>query len=76
MPRRPREINPDGIYHVATRGSDQRPLFLFDRDREEFLGRLGQATARYELTCLAYCLMDRVRSRTPTAVNELPVPKL
>ena len=57
MPRRPREIHPDGIYHVATRGSDQRPLFLFDRDREEFLGRLAQAIARYELVCLAYCLM-------------------
>jgi REP element-mobilizing transposase RayT len=57
MPRRPREINPDGIYRVATRGSDQRPLFAIDRDREEFLGRLEQATSRYELACLAYCLM-------------------
>jgi putative transposase len=57
MPRTPRVFVPGGIYHVASRGSDRRPLFLFDTDREEFLERLGQTVERHELSCLAYCLM-------------------
>jgi len=57
VPRPLRVFVPDWIYHVASRGSDRRPLFLFDQDREEFLERLGWAVERHELPCLAYCLM-------------------
>jgi putative transposase len=57
MARTPRVFVPNGIYHVASRGSDRRPLFLFDRDREAFLGRLARIVESYELPCLAYCLM-------------------
>ncbi len=57
MPRPLRIFVPDGIYHVASRGSDRRPLFLFDQDREEFLERLGRTVERHELPCLSYCLM-------------------
>lgn len=57
VPRPLRVFVPGGIYHVASRGSDRRPLFLFDADREAFLERLGRTVERYELSCLAYCLM-------------------
>jgi putative transposase len=57
MPRAPRVFDPNGIYHVASRGSDRRPLYLYDDDREMFLRRLGSIVRRYELSCLAYCLM-------------------
>jgi putative transposase len=57
VPRSPRLFNPDGIYHLATQGSDRRPLFLFDRDREVFLDRLSRAVERFQFLCLAYCLM-------------------
>src|ERR1035437_3831291 len=56
---RPRRIFvPNGIYHVASRGSDRRPVFGLDRDRELFLDRLGQTIERYRIPCLAYCLMN------------------
>jgi putative transposase len=48
---------PGGIYHTWSHGSDQRPLFLFDADREAFLQRLGSEVARFELGCVAWCLM-------------------
>jgi hypothetical protein len=54
MPRPPRLFIPNGIYHVASRGSDRRPLFLHDDDREVFLARLSQAVERYEFSCVAY----------------------
>lgn len=57
MGQPPRIFVPDGIYHVASRGSDRRPLFLLDSDRDEFLKRLEQTMERYQLPCLAYCLM-------------------
>jgi REP element-mobilizing transposase RayT len=48
---------PDGIYHVASRGSDRRPIFRHDPDRELFLDQLEKTLDRYRLPCLAYCLM-------------------
>jgi len=57
VPRPPRLFIPNGIYHVASRGSDRRPLFLYDGDRKVFLERLGRVVEGYELLCLAYCLM-------------------
>ncbi|MHB8060599.1 MAG: REP-associated tyrosine transposase [Gaiellaceae bacterium] len=57
MARSIRLFVPNGIYHVASRGSDRRPLFLFDFDREAFLDRLGRSVERHEIRCLAYCLM-------------------
>jgi putative transposase len=48
---------PDGIYHVASRGSDRRPIFRHDADRELFLDQLEKTLERYRLPCLAYCLM-------------------
>lgn len=57
MARKPRAFVPEGIYHVASRGSDRRPLFLFDLDRVAFLERLARTLERFELSCLSYCLM-------------------
>jgi putative transposase len=47
----------DGIYHVASRGSDRRPIFRSDADRELFLDQLDKTIERYRLPCIAYCLM-------------------
>lgn len=57
MARPPRVIVPDGIYHVWTRGSDRRLLFVLDADRRRFLARLEAALRTYQLACIAYCLM-------------------
>ncbi len=54
----PRGIfEPDGIYHVASRGSDRKPIFRCDGDRETFLDQLELTFVWFELPCLAYCLM-------------------
>jgi putative transposase len=57
MSRPIRLFTPNGIYHVVSRGSNRKPLFLFDLDRDAFLGRLNRIVERHELRCLAYCLM-------------------
>jgi putative transposase len=57
MPRPPRLFVPDGFYHVASRGSNKGAIFLFDEDRKAFLRRLGLIVERFELSCIAYCLM-------------------
>lgn len=70
MPRAPRNFIPNGIYHIAARGSDRGALFLFDGDRRMFLRRLVQTVADYELSCLSYCLMGNhyhLIVRTPDA---------
>jgi len=48
---------PDGIYHVASRGSDRKLLFDRDQDREQFLKQLERIVECFQLPCLAYCLM-------------------
>jgi putative transposase len=58
MARPRRFFEPDGVYHVASRGSDSKPIFWSDGDRELFLDRLERAVERYRLPCLAYCLMS------------------
>jgi putative transposase len=46
-----------GIYHLAARGSDERYLFVSDRDREDFLELLAATWERFELALLSYVLM-------------------
>ena len=57
MPRHARSELPDGIYHVANRGTNHCEIFLDDTDRKTFLTLLGSVVARYDWTCHAYCLM-------------------
>jgi putative transposase len=57
MARRPRSQLPDGIYHVASRGSNHGTIFIDDVDRKTFLSLLGKVVAENEWTCHAFCLM-------------------
>jgi REP element-mobilizing transposase RayT len=47
------------LYHVTTRGNEQRPIFLShaDDDRLAFLTILGRTCERFSWLCPAYCLM-------------------
>jgi putative transposase len=45
------------IHHLIARGNNRQSIFLSPPDQEDFLARLGHVIARYEWTCLAYCLM-------------------
>jgi REP element-mobilizing transposase RayT len=57
MGRAPRDLEYGGIYHVYSRGSNRQAIFRFDTDRIDFLKCLERVILRYDLTCLAYCLM-------------------
>jgi putative transposase len=57
VPRRPRLIAPDGIYHVTARGNRRQVIFEDDRDRRTFLSLLRRVVARRRWVCHAYCLM-------------------
>jgi len=56
--RIPRSALPDGSFHVGTRGVGQMPIYRDDADRLVFLRLLALATARFEWTCHAFCLMS------------------
>ena len=58
MPRKPRVLYPNALYHVFNRGVEKRPIFLDDRDRKTFLKVLGGAIEEFHFTLFAYCLMS------------------
>lgn len=49
---------PGAIYHITSRGHDERVIFHDDEDREFFLDTLTDVAERYHWICHAYCLMD------------------
>jgi putative transposase len=57
MPRRPRFQEPGAIYHVTSRGTEGRAIFVDDLDRELFLTMLGDVIELRSWMCPAYCLM-------------------
>lgn len=56
MPRQPRAFV-EGIYHLASHGSDTRHLFLGPDDRTTFLERLALISERSNLRLVAYALL-------------------
>lgn len=56
---RPWRIEFEGaLYHVLSRGNEQKDIFWDDEDRESFLNCLGEISARFETDIFAYVLMD------------------
>jgi putative transposase len=56
MPRQPRAFV-EGVYHLASHGSDIRHLFLTPDDRTTFLDRLALVAERFSLRLVAYALL-------------------
>jgi putative transposase len=57
MPRLPRHVLPDGVYHVTARGAGRAAIFHDDLDRFAFMQRLRMMVAKFGWNCHAYCLM-------------------
>jgi REP element-mobilizing transposase RayT len=57
MPRLPRYLLPDGLYHVTGRAVFDSPLFADDDDRRVFLWLMRRALGEFHVECLGYCLM-------------------
>jgi len=58
MPRGPRLDAPDTLHHVTVRGIEGRPLFRDERDRDDFVRRLGDLAQAGALTVYAWALLS------------------
>ncbi len=55
---RPLRLEFEGaLYHLTSRGNEQRPIFRCDRDRKAFLTFLGRAAKRFGWSVTAWVLM-------------------
>jgi len=57
MPRRPRIQFEGALYHVTTRGNNQKLIYLDDRDRELFLSLVTDTVRKRGWLCHSFCLM-------------------
>jgi putative transposase len=57
MPRSARLVVPHVAHHVVQRGNRRQTLFFDDPDWRAYLDLLGEACARHDTRCLAWCLM-------------------
>ena len=57
MPRGPRLDAPGTMHHVIVRGIERGEIFRDERDREDFLARLGHIVEEGQATCFAWVLI-------------------
>lgn len=57
MPRTARLDAPGVLHHVMIRGIERRKIFRNDKDREDFIGRLGILCPRTKIKCYAWAFM-------------------
>jgi putative transposase len=58
MPRKARIDAPGALHHIIGRGIERRDIFLDDKDRDNFLVRLGNILLATETPCFAWALMS------------------
>ena len=57
MPRSRRLDAPGVLHHVMIRGIERRKIFRDDKDRDNFLERLGRLLVDTQTGCYAWVLM-------------------
>lgn len=57
MPRTPRILNDNGVYHIISRGNNRQKLFLKNGDFLTYLELLGLMKKDYDFQLYHYCLM-------------------
>jgi len=57
MPRQSRIDAPGALHHIIARGIGRRRIFDNDRDRDDFVERLGTAITETRTACYAWALM-------------------
>lgn len=58
MPRRKRELENGGIYHIYCRGNNRQRLFRDPKDFSKYLELIEKVKLRYEFKLYHYCLMS------------------
>ena len=57
MPRKSRIDTPGALHHIMARGIERRKIFNDDKDRNDFLDRLGNVLSETGTACYAWALM-------------------
>jgi REP element-mobilizing transposase RayT len=57
MPRIARIDAPGALHHIMVRGIEGRKIFIDDKDRNNFLDRLGKVVSETETNCFAWALI-------------------
>ena len=57
MPRKPRQLTDDGVYHLISRGNNYAQILSVEGGFERFMEILRQARTRYGIRLHHYCLM-------------------
>ena len=62
---------PGTLHHIMVRGIERRRIFESDRDREDFLDRLGKVVEEGQASCFAWVLIpkDLGTSRFGTSIK-------
>ena len=58
MSRSARIVIPDYPYHITQRGNYRQNVFIDDDDRIKYLSWIDEYSKRYQLSILAFCLMN------------------
>jgi len=58
MPRQPRLDAPGALHHVIVRGIEQREIVRDNKDRDEFVSRMGKVSTGTDTDIFAWALMD------------------
>ncbi len=57
MPRKSRIDTPGALHHIIARGIDRKNIFKDDKDRDDFLERLGVIIEETQTYCFAWALI-------------------
>ena len=57
MPRKSRIDTPGALLHIIARGFDRKDIFKDNKDRDNFLERLGNILAEMQTACFAWALI-------------------
>jgi putative transposase len=58
MPRKPRYLEANRVYHVFNRRTDRQPLFTSPQAYREFVSLMEAGRERYNVRICTYCLME------------------
>lgn len=75
MPRGPRLDAPGTLHHIMVRGIERRRIFESDRDREDFLDRLGRVVQEGQASCFAWVLIPN-HAHILLRTGPVPLPRM
>jgi len=64
MPRKSRMDAPGAVYHILAKGIERKAVFQDDRDRGDFLERLGISLKESQTPCYAWPVRELGISQT------------